>query len=83
MTSKPPTLEELREVVAEIIGSEPSEIPEDANLIHLGIDSLGMMRLLNRLRRSGVRLPVRALAAEPTLAAWHRHTNGLPGESRG
>jgi aryl carrier-like protein len=69
----PPTLEELREAVAELIGSEPGEVPLDANLNHLGVDSLGMMRLVNRWRRVGIRVSFRELAAEPTLAAWQRY----------
>lgn len=80
---EPPTLDELREAVAAIIGSEPSAIPEDANLIHLGIDSLGMMRLVNRWRRTSIRVSFRELAAEPTLAAWQRHMDAVRGESTG
>ncbi len=72
-TGEPPTLEELRELLAEVIGTEPDAIPVDANLVHVGIDSLAMMRLMNRLRRTGVRRAVADLAAEPTLSAWHRH----------
>jgi aryl carrier-like protein len=69
----PPTLDELREAVAALIGSEASEVPLDANLNHLGVDSLGMMRLVNRWRRAGIRVSFRELAAEPTLAAWQRY----------
>lgn len=78
--SEPPTLDELREAVAAIIGSEPDAIPEDANLVHLGVDSLGVMRLANRLRRAGVRASFEALAAEPTLAAWQRYLESLRGD---
>lgn len=72
-TDGPPTLDELREAVAAIIGLDPDAIPANANLVHLGLDSLGMMRIANRLRRAGIRVPTRELAAEPTLAAWRRH----------
>ncbi|WP_460530809.1 phosphopantetheine-binding protein [Flindersiella endophytica] len=58
--------------VAEMIGAEPGDIAMDANLVHLGVDSLGMMRLANRWRRAGIRVPFRELAADPTLAAWQR-----------
>jgi aryl carrier-like protein len=76
-TMEPPSLEELREIVAGIIGTEPSAIPDDANLIHLGVDSLGMMRLMNRFRRAGVRMSSGDLVAEPTLTAWLRRVNEL------
>jgi aryl carrier-like protein len=58
--------------VAEVLGIDPATIPDDANLIHLGVDSMGMLRLANRLRRVGIRAPFKELAAEPTLAAWQR-----------
>jgi aryl carrier-like protein len=76
-TKELPSLEELREIVAGIIGTEPSTIPDDANLILLGVDSLGMMRLINRFRRAGVRVSPGDLAAEPTLAAWQRRVSEL------
>jgi aryl carrier-like protein len=76
-TNDLPTLDELRTAVAEIMGSEPEEIPGDANLVHLGLDSLGMMRLVNRWRRGGMRVSSRTLASEPTLEAWHRHLKEL------
>ena len=71
--AKPPTLDELREAVATMIGTEPGAIPLDANLNHLGVDSIGMMRLVNKWRRVGIRVSFRELAAEPTLAAWQRY----------
>ena len=79
----PPTLEELRHVVAGITGAEPASIPADVNLVHLGLDSLGMMRVLNRLRRAGVPLSVAQLVAEPTLAAWHRYACSAAQPPRG
>lgn len=77
-TVTPPTLDELRALVAELIGSEPSAVPLDANLNQLGVDSLGMMRLANRWRRAGIRVSFKELAAEPTLAAWQRHLDSKP-----
>lgn len=72
-----PTIDELRTAVAEVIGSATEQIPADANLVHLGLDSLGMMRLVNRWRRGGMRVSSRQLASEPTLEAWHRHLADL------
>lgn len=80
-SGEPLTLDELREVVATIIGLEPSAIPEEANLLQLGIDSLGMMRLVNRLRRAGMRVSFRELSAEPTLASLRRQMAAPSGDS--
>jgi aryl carrier-like protein len=76
-TGQTPTLDELRAAVAAIIGLAPDSIPDDANLIHLGMDSLGMMRLVNRWRREGIRVSSRELSTEPTLSAWQRHLRAL------
>jgi aryl carrier-like protein len=73
----PPTLAELRDTVATLIGTEPGTIADDANLVHLGMDSLSMMRLVNQLRKKGMRVAVRDLAAEPTLDAWQRYLAAL------
>lgn len=74
---QPATLDQLREAVAGILGVDPGDIPDDANLVRLGVDSLGMMRLVNQWRRQGVRLSSRALTAEPTLLGWQRHIDEL------
>jgi aryl carrier-like protein len=71
------TLNQLRQAVADIIGLDPNSIPADANLIRLGIDSLGIMRLVNQWRREGIRVSSRVLTAEPTIAAWQSHLHAL------
>jgi aryl carrier-like protein len=80
MQTYPTTVDELRAAVAAIIGCEPGAVRDDANLIHLGIDSLGVMRLVNRWRRAGIRVSARDLAAEPTLVAWHRRIAAIAAE---
>jgi aryl carrier-like protein len=67
----------LRQAVAAVIGAEPDTIDPDANLIHLGLGSLEMMRMVNRWRREGHPVDFRELAAEPTLSAWQRHFETL------
>jgi aryl carrier-like protein len=62
-------LERLREAVAEILGVSPATIPDDADLMRLGLDSVGSLRLVNRLRRDGVPVSSRHLIGEPTLVA--------------
>ena len=71
------TIGQLQASVAQIIGCAPADIAPDAHLIQLGLDSLGMMRLVTSWRRQGVRVSSRDLLAEPTLAAWQRHLESL------
>lgn len=67
----PLTGEELRSALADLIGITPSEIEDDANLIHLGLGSLEMMRLVTKWRRAGLGVAFGELAATPTYAAWN------------
>ena len=67
------TADELRESVAAILGVEAGSIDDDADLHALGVGSLGMLRLVNRFRRAGLRVSYRQLVREPTLAAWRQH----------
>ena len=71
-TREPITRDQLREVVGTVIGAEPNAFPEDADLTGLGLDSLRAIQLVNRLRQAGMRMSVRELTAEPTLAALQR-----------
>ncbi|MDV9169080.1 phosphopantetheine-binding protein [Streptomyces sp. W16] len=73
MTAEEVTSGDLRKTIADMVGLGPAEIAEDANLVHLGLGSLEMMRLVTRWRRAGLVVSFRELAAEPTLAAWQRH----------
>lgn len=68
----PPTLDDLRTEIGTMLGADPDSIPLDANLIQLGVDSLGLMRLANRWRRAGIKVSFRELVNEPTLEAWRR-----------
>ncbi|MFD3936182.1 phosphopantetheine-binding protein [Streptomyces sp. NPDC058611] len=67
----PLTGEELRSALADLIGITPSEIEDDANLIHLGLGSLEMMRLVTKWRRAGLGVAFGELASTPTYAAWN------------
>ncbi|MFG2006869.1 phosphopantetheine-binding protein [Spirillospora sp. NPDC048911] len=69
----------LRETVAQIIGTDPGAIADDANLIVLGLGSLEMMRLVTRWRRQGIDADFTELAAEPTVAAWTAHLKAVAG----
>ncbi|SES10619.1 Aryl carrier domain-containing protein [Streptomyces sp. yr375] len=71
-TPAPPvTGEELRSVLAELIGVSPAEIEDDANLIRLGLGSLEMMRLVTKWRRAGLGVDFGELTSTPTFAAWN------------
>jgi aryl carrier-like protein len=70
-SATPVTGEELRSVLADLIGITPTEIEDDANLINLGLESLQVMRLATKWRRAGLRVAFGDLAADPTYAAWN------------
>ncbi|MFH0241923.1 phosphopantetheine-binding protein [Streptomyces sp. HK10] len=71
--TRPLSAEELRQEVAAAIGLSPEAVPDDAHLVHLGLGSLEMMRLVTRWRRQGITADFAELAGSPTLDAWHRH----------
>lgn len=62
----------IRDAVVEILGEEPATIADGENLFEAGLDSVALLRLVNRLRRSGFQVSFADLAREPTLAAWDR-----------
>ncbi|MGN9841249.1 amino acid adenylation domain-containing protein [Nonomuraea sp. H19] len=61
---------ELREAIAAVLELPADQLDDHANLIQLGMDSIAMMRLAGRWRRSGLEIGFADLAAEPTLSAW-------------
>jgi aryl carrier-like protein len=63
---------QLRERVADFVGSAPTDIPPSANLVMLGLTSLNVMRLNTQLRRAGIPVDFDAMIANPTLADWTR-----------
>lgn len=64
-----PTLS-LRHALAEILDEDPASLSEHENLFEAGLDSIGLLRLVNRLRRDGIEVTFADLAQTPTLAAW-------------
>jgi len=62
----------IRDAVVELLGEEPATISDGENLFEAGLDSVGLLRLVNRLRRGGLQVSFADLAREPTLAAWDR-----------
>lgn len=63
--------EHLKAYLAELIGIRAQEIPDDANLIRLGLESLQMMRLVTKWRRAGIPVSFGEMAQTPTYSAWN------------
>ncbi|TVL89698.1 phosphopantetheine-binding protein [Streptomyces sp. SAJ15] len=67
------TLEQLRADVADVLGEEPADIPDDENLVDYGLDSVRLMTLVERWRRDhGVTVDLADLAERPALEEWGR-----------
>ncbi|MGW0120776.1 phosphopantetheine-binding protein [Streptomyces sp. NPDC003327] len=67
------TRQEVREAVSALIGLDPSELADDANLVHLGLASLDVMRISSRWRRAGTPVDFDTLVAGPTVGGWALH----------
>lgn len=65
------TKDGLRELVADLLQEAPSSLAEHDNLItQWGLDSIRIMSLAERWRRSGAEVTFVELAERPTLADW-------------
>ncbi|CCQ17865.1 Nonribosomal peptide synthetase [Rhodococcus sp. AW25M09] len=62
--------DQLRTLVAELIGIEPEAVSGDANLFELGLESIVLMRLVGRFRKQGSKVTFADLASRPTVSAW-------------
>ncbi|MEU8521770.1 amino acid adenylation domain-containing protein [Streptomyces sp. NPDC048577] len=69
---------DLREEVAALLGTELSPADDEVNLFELGLQSIQLMRLINRLNRAGIGVDFTEMAQDPRLAAWY----GLLGTPR-
>jgi aryl carrier-like protein len=76
-TAAPPGERDLRELLAPLVGTQPADIPPDANLIMLGLTSIEIMRMVGRWRRSRLPDVFEELAATPTLNGWLAHFDTL------
>nr|AGN74879.1 hypothetical protein [Streptomyces griseoviridis] len=66
----PQTPEELREVLAGLIGVEPADIRDDSVLFELGLDSVTALMLINSWRRAGLSSPSQEFIDAPTVGHW-------------
>nr|UBX38658.1 phosphopantetheine-binding protein [Streptomyces sp. KIB-H483] len=80
-TDAPRSADEIRAVVAALIDTAPDDIPDQANLVLLGLTSLDLMRLSGRWRRSGVPVKFESLVADPTIGSWARHVASVTTEA--
>ncbi|AMB87600.1 non-ribosomal peptide synthetase [Pseudomonas agarici] len=60
----------LVEAVARQLGLTVEQLPLDANLLRLGLDSMHLMAWLNRLRRQGCNVTLSQLYEQSTLQGW-------------
>lgn len=72
------TREEMRHEVAEQMGLGPQDVPDDENLIALGMESISIMTLVNRWRRLGLDVSFTELVEHPTFAGWWAHVSASP-----
>ncbi|MGW7056656.1 amino acid adenylation domain-containing protein [Streptomyces sp. NPDC054887] len=73
------SIDDLRRVVTELLGPGAESPGDQDNLIELGLDSLKLMRIADRCRRTGLDIGFADLARRPTLAGW----GGLLAEAGG
>ncbi|CAM5231515.1 condensation domain-containing protein [Streptomyces griseus] len=62
--------DDVRRAAAGVLGVDAGSVPDGANLIKHGMDSLRMMRLAGGWRRAGASVTFRQLAEQPTVDAW-------------
>ncbi|MGI5375514.1 phosphopantetheine-binding protein [Streptomyces sp. CA-251387] len=65
------TVRHIREDVADVLGEDPADIPDDENLVDYGLDSVRLMSLVERWRREhGAEISFVDLADRPAIEAW-------------
>ncbi|MFI6481049.1 amino acid adenylation domain-containing protein [Nonomuraea sp. NPDC050663] len=63
-------LDALRRTVSELMGIELTRDDDDSNVFELGLQSIELMRLANRLNRAGAEVTFAQLSDDPRLCAW-------------
>nr|WP_230415540.1 non-ribosomal peptide synthetase [Micromonospora tarapacensis] len=62
----------MRNDIAAVLGEPPDTVADDADLLQLGLDSIGVMRLVGRWHQCGVSLSFAELIEGRTLDDWWR-----------
>lgn len=70
MTDHTLTREDLACAVARVAETSREDIHDGTDLTNLGLDSLGLMRLVNELRVHGLPVTYQDLAGKSTLGEW-------------
>ena len=64
------TRDDLTGVIARVTEASRADVETSTDLLALGLDSLGVMRLVNELRVHGLPVSYQDLTDEPTLDGW-------------
>ncbi|MEV0263567.1 phosphopantetheine-binding protein [Streptomyces sp. NPDC050617] len=65
------TIQQIRDDVADVLGEDPADIPDDENLVDYGLDSVRIMTLIERWRRDhGAEVTFADLAEAPGIDRW-------------
>lgn len=63
-------ISQLLKHLSELTGLLPHQIDRNTSLLAQGVDSIGLMRTVNLLRKQGVDCSFESLSAQPTLNNW-------------
>ncbi|MCY0935127.1 phosphopantetheine-binding protein [Streptomyces sp. H34-S4] len=63
----------LGKITGRFMAVDPETLFPDTNLVHRGLGSLEIMRIVSELRKAGIRADVKELAVNPTLESWTKH----------
>lgn len=66
----------LLATLSRVLDIEPLQIDDDTDLLGLGLDSMGTMRVASHLRRAGVPVKFSMLIGKRTLGEWRRELSG-------
>lgn len=66
------SLDQIRSDVSEVLGADQSELSDEDDLIDLGLDSIRVMRLVEKWRAVGAETSFVELAETPTINGWYR-----------
>lgn len=65
------TIDQLRAEVSALLGVGCDRLGTDDNLVSLGLDSVRVMALAERLRTHGAQITFLDMIERPTLRDWH------------
>ncbi|GIJ08918.1 non-ribosomal peptide synthetase [Micromonospora andamanensis] len=75
------TLADIRRDVADLLGCPPTQLDDDSDLLHLGLDSISVMRLAAGWQAAGVPVTYGDLFQWRTVRQWWDLMSALPGSA--